>query len=279
MPTLPLPIGGASSTGGELPVVDESYVLAVLPAFLRPDDPQPVRDAIVAAITAILLRYQDRAAFAADQSDILHAVGAALAEACAEIGVYKTEGESDDTLRARALTSPSLVTPEAILAAVNAILAPVTSILSQLSEAFQDRWYVGSDAARTWSSHIYKADSIPVSPYYLERLYPGDAAENGGYVRPQSAPGAARIYSDTIGRYFLLRVPDLSLLDSAGSFVFADPSTEGWFVGTGAFLPRAAFLRRLGATSAAIYTAIVNAVDRIKGSSIRWQLLVDPQLQ
>ena len=41
------------------------------------------------------------------------------------------DGESDDSLRARALTVPTLVTPAAILAAANAILGAYTAIQAQ----------------------------------------------------------------------------------------------------------------------------------------------------
>jgi hypothetical protein len=267
-----------------LPVTGDADVRAVLPAFLRPYDAAPVRDAIFAALTQILLTYQRRAAHAAAQSDILRAVGRGLTQACAERGIYRQAGELDHALRARALTVPNLVTPAAVLAAANTILAPYTPVLPQYSEAAQDRWFVGADSSRVWRSFLFRHATTPRSPLYLDRLYPEDTAANGGSVRPQSSPGAARIYSDTVGRYFLLRVPDLSPLDASLAATYREASVGvavggRMFVGRGTTPTSATFVRRIGATAVAVYQAVVNAVDRIKGSSIRWMLLVDPKLR
>jgi hypothetical protein len=246
-----------------LPVTGDADVRAVLPAFLRPYDAAPVRDAIFAALTQILLTYQRRAAHAAAQSDILRAVGRGLTQACAERGIYRQAGELDHALRARALYTP---------------------VLPQYSEAAQDRWFVGADSSRVWRSFLFRHATTPRSPLYLDRLYPEDTAANGGSVRPQSSPGAARIYSDTVGRYFLLRVPDLSPLDASLAATYREASVGvavggRMFVGRGTTPTSATFVRRIGATAVAVYQAVVNAVDRIKGSSIRWMLLVDPKLR
>ncbi len=267
-----------------LPVTSTDDVRAVLPAFLLPDDPAPVRDAIIAALTQILLRYQARSAAPPPSRTSCAPLGRGLAEACAERGMYKQTGESDDALRARALTVPSLVTPAAILAAANTVLAPYTSVLPQYSEAAQDRWFVGGGAPRTWRSFLFKKATTSLSPFYPERLYPEDAAANGGYVRPQSSPGAARIYSDTVGRYFLLRVPDLSPLDASLAATYAQASagvavSSRMFVGQGKSATNTTYLRKIGASAVGVYQSVVNAVDRIKGSSIRWLLLVDPKLR
>jgi hypothetical protein len=267
-----------------LPVTSADDVRAVLPAFLLPDDPAPVRDAILAALTQILLTYQARSAYAAAQSDILRAVGRGLAEACAERGVYKQTGETDDALRARALTVPSLVTPAAILAAANTVLAPYTKVLPQYSEAAQDRWFVGGVAPRAWHSFLFKKATTSLSPFYPDRLYPEDASVNGGYVRPQSSQGASRVYSDTVGRYFLLRVPDLSPLDASLAATYARASSgvavpNRMFVGRGMSATNTTYLRKIGASAVGAYQSVVNAIDRIKGSSIRWLLLVDPKLR
>ena len=79
MPSLPLP-PGVSQLGGALPFSSTDDVLAILPAFLKPSDPAPVRDAVVAAILAMAIAYQERAGYAAAQSDVLRAVDTYLAE-------------------------------------------------------------------------------------------------------------------------------------------------------------------------------------------------------
>src|SRR5436190_1114871 len=120
MPQLPvaLPVIPAA---GRLPVRRAADVLAVLPAFVRASDTAPVRDAISAGLAEILKRHQEIAGYAAGQSDILRATGIYLDGLCEDRGVYRQAGEDDEALRARALTLPELVTPEAILAVANAI--------------------------------------------------------------------------------------------------------------------------------------------------------------
>ena len=278
MPTLPLPGEGASLAGGDLPVVSQDDVVAVMPAFLQTKDPAPVRDALFAGLTEILLTYQARAGYAADQADILNAVGAPLYEACAELGVYQQAGESDNSLRARALTQPSLVTPAAILAAANSLLAPYSNILPQYCESILDRTYLSFGDAG-WHPYFYFDGDIPRSPDYFDRLYPNNAAQNGGYVRPQSEPGASRLFFDDVGRLFLLRIPDLSPLDSRTAGVFTTSDQNAFYVGSGSSNSNTTYMRTIPASSATIYASLINVINRIKGASVRWELLVDPNLR
>jgi hypothetical protein len=265
MPALPLPRGPVVPAGGDLPVVRDEDVLAVLPAFVRQSDTAPVRDALVAALTEILLRYQELAGYAAAQCDIARATGVYLDGLCEDRGVYRQPGETDEQLRARALTTPELVTPAAILAAANTILAPYTTIEAQLAESILDRWYV-QDGSATWHSFV------DANPQYLKRLYPEDAARNDGFVRPGSRIGGAWAFSDRIGRYFVLRVPVLTGLGNAHgfvpqAFVFGGGHRRGWF------------LFRDPSSALSVYQAISSAVNRVKGHSVRWLLLADPSLR
>lgn len=213
----PIPLPG-TGYGDTHPVISKADVLAVLPAFWKRDDTAPVRDGLVAALTAIMLAYQTDASYAAAMVDILRAQGTYLDGLGNDRGVPRALGELDPSYRVRLLALPSLVTPTAILAGVNAILAPYTAIKAQYSESVQDRWYVRSaqNIAQGFHSFVWKAASTTGqrSPYYLDRLYEDDSAQNGGYVRPQSSPGGARVFKDTIGRFLVLRVPDLSALDA-----------------------------------------------------------------
>lgn len=79
-------------------------------------------------------------------------------------------------------------------------------------------------------------------------------------------------------------MPDLSPLDASLAATYTERSrgiaVEGrMFVGRGTAATNATFVRRVGATAVGIYQAIVNAVDRIKGSSIRWMLMIDSKLR
>lgn len=294
MPSLPLP-PGVTQLGGALPFSSTDDVLAILPAFLKPTDSAPVRDAIVAAILAMALVYQERSGYAAAQSDVLRAVDTYLAGQGADRGVVQQTGESSTAYRARILSTPNLVTPTAILAAVNSLLAPVTTIKAQYCESVQDRWYVrkngSSSGLSTFHSFVYKSTAVRSrSPYYLDRLYEDDAAQNGGVFRAQSNPGGARVWNDTLGRFFLLRIPDITPIDSGGAFGFKTAETVypvgskqpglGMFAFKHASAGSAygAYARADATSSATIYSAIVNVVGRLHAASIRWAVLVDPKL-
>lgn len=261
--------------------IGASDVLAVLPAFVRRSDSAPVRDALAAALVEILRRYRQLSAYAAAQCDITRATGIYLQSLCAEHGVFKQDGETDDALRARALTVPSLVTPAAILAAANTILALYTSGRAQYAESVLDRWFV-QDGTAPWHSFV------GVQAQYLSRLYPADAAANGGFVRPGSEIGGAWAFSGQLGRFFILRVPVLTGLGSAHAFLAADagaPADARSFVADGANAGGSEASGQLGmfvyqspGTALATYQAIVNAVSRIKGHSIRWAMIADPKL-
>jgi len=255
--------------------VSQSDVLAVLPAFVRRSDSAPVRDALAAALVEIIRRYRQLSAYAAAQCDITRATGIYLQSLCAEHGVFKQDGESDDALRARALTTPDLVTPTAILAAANTILALYTAGRAQYAETLLDRWFV-HDGTAGWHSFV------GAQPQYRARLYPADAALNGGFVRPSSEIGGAWAFADNTGRFFILRVPVLTGLGSAHAFVAGDlaaPPDARVFVGDGSSKASAGmFVYQSPSTALAVYQAIVNTVSRIKGHGVRWLLFADPKL-
>lgn len=279
MPTLPLPGGGGALSGGDLPVTSEQDVLAALPLFLRPNDSAPVRDALIAALTAMFIGYQDKAAYAAAQADKTRATGTYLRGFAEELKTYAKSGESDDALRQRILATPGLVTPPAILAAANAILAPYTSVHAQFFESYGDGWYVrAASATPAWHSYVWKSTTSR-SPTYPDRLYPDDVGTDG-LVRPDSNPGGARVFKDTVGRLFVLRVPDLSPLDAQIAAVSADQdvSSARAFIGKGTSSSNTTYFRAVSATALSVYQSIANTVERIRGSSIRWTLLVDPKL-
>jgi hypothetical protein len=255
--------------------VTDADVLAVLPAFVQRSDSAVVRDALASALVHIIRRYRQLSACAAKQCDITRATGIYLESLCAEHGVYKQAGESDQQLRARALTTPDLVTPTAILAAANTILGPYTAVGAQYAESILDRWFV-HDGTAGWHSFI------GAQPQYFARLYPADAAANGGFVRPSSELGGAWAFSDQVGRFFILRVPVLTGVTNAHAFVASDvaaPADARVFVGDGSSKGAAGmFVYQSPSTAVAVYQAIVNAVSRIKGHSVRWALCADPKL-
>lgn len=298
MPSLPLPHGNSQLGGGDFPVTGIDDVLEVLPSFLQTSDPSPVRDALLAGLTAALVTYQERAGYAAAQSDVLRATGSYQVGLGQDRGVYRQATETVLQYRARILSIPNLVTPAAILAAVNSILAPFTTVRAQVFESILDRWYVrkgpggGAPPTTGFHSFVYRTSTKnPSSPYYPDRLYEQDAAENDGLFRPQSNPGGARVFGDTVGRMFMFRIPPLSAID--GNFVAVYDTSEnvpypqptiqpgaGMFVyrAGSAGSPYGAYVRSVSATAASVYAALVNTISRLHAQSIRWRLEVDPTL-
>jgi hypothetical protein len=284
-PQLPLPIGFRIDSG-DAPVVTYDDVEAAMPSFLQSDDPRAVRDALFGSLQVILQTFQMRGGHAAALSDVLRSVDEPLQEIARERGIFWQPGDTNDTLRARILTAPNLVTPAAIMAAANIVFAPYTTVLPKYYESISDRWYVGgATPGRVWGSFLYQSSSEPTqSPSYPERLYQGDAAAHGGLFCPQRDPGNVRTFSDTLGRYFVLRVPDISPIDSGGTYAYREglAFANGWYVSSetsGDNGTNASFLRVAGASSLGVYTQLCNVIDRIKGHSIRWMMIVDASLR
>jgi hypothetical protein len=95
----------------------------------------PYRDAIISGETSMMLAYQDDAGYAAGQSDPLRATEEYLALIAGdEYATYKQPGESDEALRARMFAARATVSPAAIVAAANAVLAPYTSVSAKYFE-------------------------------------------------------------------------------------------------------------------------------------------------
>lgn len=265
----------------DLPVNDSSDVLATLPDYVQRPASAPIRDAIVEGETAMFLEYQDDAKYAADQSNVLTATGIYLQSIGEERGVFKQDGETDTAYRTRILATPSVVTPTAIMTAVNAILAPYTTTQAQYCESIQDRWFV-TDGTLSWHS------CLGVSPSYYDRLYPGDSAVNGGYVRPNSEPGHARVFSDIYGRLFVLRVPTISSVNAGGAYMHDDVTplplgalapTAAFYIGDGStYATSDAFIRESGVTDQLVYQQICNTVEALRGASIRWLMIQDTNL-
>jgi len=198
--------------------------------------------------------------------------------------VLRAAGEIDDDYRARILGWHEVVTPDAIMATVNAALAPYTTVQAQYCESILDRWFI-EDGTATWGSFVGDQYTVTVGPQYFDRLYPDDVAINGD-SRPQSDPGEALVFSDDLGRCFFLRLPELN--DANGPTAYAtdgtgDPDLLGLadsFVEDGTAV--AGVEMTFASTDFLIadenYAAIVQSVNRIKGAGVRWILVVDSRL-
>ncbi len=263
MPVIPLPFGGAPLHGGAVPVTSSEDVLAEFPRPQRNPASAPVRDAFAAAFAAGFIEYQRQSTRAALQSDPLYATGLYLKSFAEEHAVVAAPGESEESVRARLFLAPEVVTPDFIVAGVNAILAPHSPIGCHLSELELDGWFV-HDGDAEWDSFIGEEPDYP-DRYYDETPYllPGGAVPSWGYIRS-----------------FLLRVPPLELSDDDFTYVL-DADDDGIFIGDGSDPADDSvdvYIYDSPYTSDELYAAIVGYVEKVKGQGITWSLVVDPDL-
>lgn len=270
----------------KLPVNSSQDIYSVLPRELQTQDAAPVRDAIIAALTAAFQTYQIRSRYSASQSDPLRATNIYLNGIASDRQVFRAADESDPSLQTRQFTLQDQVSPFAIQSVVNAIIAPYTDVLAQFIESELDCGFV-SDGTATWDSFI------GASPHYQDRLYPDDVLENGGYVRPQCDPGGFWAFADQNGRHFLIRLPPLDAADADFAFIsdntdasgsesdgsvisfFADGSDTAGAESDGSVTT---FIYTGGLTSDELYNAVIGAVSLVKPQGYRFEIVVDPDL-
>jgi hypothetical protein len=153
-----------------------------------PTADQPILVAIQLGQTAMLLAYQDAAAFAAAQSDPLFATDEYLDEIGSyELGVNRQKGELDELYRSR-FYNQTTVSPEEIVAVANAVLAPYT-LTSCVYFEHLDAWYVRGDcfdikdATATSPIEIKVRHNLPpwllTGSYVSISLVDGNTAANG----------------------------------------------------------------------------------------------------
>lgn len=265
---------------GTLPVSATSDVTAVWSPDVMQVAPAPLRDAIVAGQLACLLAYQKASRYAASQCDRLRAAGEYLDEVGEEQSINRANaGEPDGPYSARVNTPKATVDPNDIIAAVNAILAPYTAISARYFE--HNDGVFATYGTSLWSNHAFLVtDGGPFAvPNYPDRLY--------GLI-PNRRPSGHVAFLDSYGRTFTLRVPDITPIDNAVSAAYQLASPQppenppsGNFAGNvadGTGAQCITFAWNLTATADQVYDAIVDAVEAIRGQSIRWSLLSDPNM-
>lgn len=289
-----LPSEGGTLANDQLPIVTDDDVMAILPAYIREADPAPVRDAIVAALRVMATTYQEAASFAAAQRDVVSATGDALDDL---LPVRRLEGEKDEDYRLRGLGLRAVVTPAAICAAVNELIAP--DVCSYIEPALDQFFLQGAPPSTTWGCFF------DVAPQYQDRLFPDDASDNGGVVKPNVNPGAAPLFSNPSDGMFVLYVPDLSQLngtivlvyggvklnpsDSAvpelGGAIHLEQGNGESLGGTGLFPMSTdggtnntarSFIYAKTTSEDRRYDQIVDVVERLRGAGFQWMLLVQP---
>src|ERR1019366_5944122 len=290
MPTLPLTLDdGVPIDGGDLPAASAADVAAEWAFELQQPTTAPIRDAIQAGETAMLQEYERRSQYAAGQSDRLRATSEYLDEIGNENGIDRQDGETDVAYMARVNGIQSVTDPNDIIAAVNAILAPFTAVQARYLER-SDGCFVG-DGTTTWSSHAFRGTQAtpydlptPITtnntPNYPDRLY-GSSTPAGLKAIANRMPGRARVFNGLDGRYFEIRIPDLAPLDQSVPSAFDGTQANvagGFFAGNGTSGINTTFLWSSSASEVSVYNQIVSTVEKMRGHSMRWTLLVDPCL-
>lgn len=279
MPVLPLPYSGARLDGGDLPVSDGTSVLAEYSNAHKAPVTATVRDALNAAFAEIHKAYQDAVGEDFAQVDPLRATGDFLTELALEHSISPGVGESASSVRERIFNARDIVTPQAIVDAVNAIMAPYTSIQCQLVEPEMDGVFI-DDGTAVGNCFIY-TEAIKADPHYPDRYYADDSAENDGFALTNNLPGGA-ILSAGYPRNFHLRLPELAASDADFSFVI-DGSDEIMAIFDGsqdalADVSSNNFAFDTSKTSDEVYALIVGTVESLKGQGISWSAYVDPYL-
>lgn len=288
-----LPPEGGTLTNDTLPIVTDDDVMAILPAYMRAADNAPVRDAIVAALRVMATTYQEAASYAARQRDVITATGDELDSL---LNTRRHDDESDEDYRIRGLGLREVVTPSAICAAVNVIIAPY--VCSYIEPDLDQFFLNGNPFTSHWGCFFGAA------PQYPDRLYPDDAAANGGVVKPNVNPGPAGIYNlSGDGRRFELQIPDLSGLNESIVLIFsgtklapsdADVPENGGaqtlefgngesLGGNGLFAmdntvgtdpTGRGYLFSHTLSENATYDQIIDVVERLRGGGYKWSLVV-----
>ena len=271
------------SGSGPLAVTSQADVRAQMPAWMVAALSQPVTDALVEALYFLILYYQHDAGYAAAQGDLLRATEEYLDGLSQDRSYERGEGELDPAFRERVLDIPDMATGFALRTVINGILAPFTSSRAQVIDTALDRWFVRSSGAGA-----ARRSFVNRNPEYPTRLYEQDAADNGASIA-DNEPKRPRLFSDRLGRQFMVIVPDLSGLHDSPASVYssafqgASPEDArlggiAMHLGAGTSGETAAYLIGSTATAESVYQSIVNAVNQIKGHSMRWILMSDPSL-
>lgn len=276
-------------SGGEPPAIRSADdVKAQFPEeMIQEDADQPVTDAVCEALAGGAKWYQYYADVATAQADELRATEQYLDGLAEDRDAARGTETDDENFRERVITDPVQVSVPAIIAAVNAILARYNAPqTTQVVDSVLDRWFVHASTSPTSTWHSF----IGRTPNYPERLYEGDALQNGGSFLAGSDPLGARVFSDAVGRELLILVPDLTLVSGSGMHLWSstpalspgepDPHLSGLgaHVGAGAGPPRIAIVHAISGTAQEIYDAITDQVDRLIGHSVRWVMISEPSL-
>lgn len=282
MPYLPLPPGDVPIAGGALPVSSTDDVESVEDGLVKGPETATVRDALREGQVAMFAEYQRRSTTAAGQGDPARATDTLLLGHGADRGFSRQDGETEAAFQERISRPLEVVTPDAIIAIANAILAPYTSAGCRYFESILDRGYT-NDGTPSWHAYTRNDDdTLNPAATYPSRLYPDDEAANGAVIADREPLGFFT-FADGGGRFFVLRVPFLggvgNSFTSDGSNAPTDPAeTKTMAFWTQNGTSEVISTVSSGGSALSVYQAIADAVNRAVGHSIRWQLIADASL-
>lgn len=193
------------------------------PAVVDPNDVVAVANAALAPYTAISCRYAERSDgwfFPNVQLDVWQANHAYLFGAViAAAGFYQRQTQLSGTSGGSA---PAFST------------APGTTV----NDSGATWLCVGpATTSSPWSSHVFLASDgggPNMVPNYPDRRYPGATLPAGTTALPNRRPPGAMVSSEPYGRWFLLRAPDISSVDSTIASVY--PNVLDTWQGTTPYL-------------------------------------------
>ena len=185
------------------PIQSSDDLRAFIPGHIRrPVGESPVLDDGLEALTAICEEWQDETELAVMQSDLGQSTDQYLQGQAEDRGSFKQDADTNTSLRNRVITAPKCVDRLSIVAAVNAVLAPYTSVSCRVFESIRDRLYIG-DGTNSWHSYI------GARPTYPSRYYDS---------RPSSQPPGAWVFGDEVGRFLVILIPVVSSAVQASVF-------------------------------------------------------------
>lgn len=278
------------------PILGPAEVLEQFPRSVAEPEPAPKRDGLVAALAELAIWTEWGGEYAAAQSDLGRSTDTYLDGLGLDRGYGRGEGEADPGYLARIVAFPEVVTETAIRNEVNAILDRLGAGECELFDAQLDRWFVhtdlgvfdgGGNAVALWHSHVGG-----YGPEYPDRYLSSSQVDGLGDTipfTPNSNPGGAWAFDDALGRFFVLRVPDLEVLNGLMAYLWTGQPQgtlqpeglnppEGFYVGDGSGPDPAAYLNPSVMPAASAYGAIVSRVTRMAGQSIRWSMWSDARL-
>jgi hypothetical protein len=215
----------------------ESYRARIFsgPAVVDPNDIVAAANAVLAPYTSISCRYAER-------SDALH-----LPFLVADLWTVSTSYLFGALVRPPTTTPPSLFYYRQVaLRGTSAGSAPAftTTPGTTVNDGTAVWLCVGAAPIRpTWSSHLFEAadgGGPNIVPNYFDRLYESLASVlpvalgPGVLPIPNRRPPGAMLNADPVGRWFLLRVPDIGAVDSSVAAMY--PGTLDVWNATQAYL-------------------------------------------